>query len=97
MRGPGQGEAGRRLARRSQTSTCSTTGAISIARSAIAFIGTGAPLRSEPFAVIRTRHPASASLAARASGPKPLKMGTKTAPTFAHAITAATVSIAIGR
>ena len=43
-----------------------------------------------------TSQPASAMRAATASGPNPLKIGTKTAPSFAHAITAATVSIAIG-
>ena len=54
-------------------------------------------MRSDPFAVTRTRQPASASRAATASGPKPLKIGTQMAPSFEHAITVATVSIAIGR
>ena len=44
-----------------------------------------------------TRQPASDSRAATASGPKPLKIGTQIAPSFEHAMTAATVSIAIGR
>ncbi len=60
--------------------------------SAIAFIGTGRPRRSDPSAVSSTVAFASASRAATASGPKPLKIGTQIAPSFEHAITAATVS-----
>jgi hypothetical protein len=47
--------------------------------------------------VIRTFAFASERRAATASGPKPLKMGTQIAPIFEHAMTAATVSIAMGR
>ena len=59
-------------------------------------MGTVAPRLRDPSAVMRTFAPASARRAATASGPKPLKIGTQIAPIFEHAMTAATVSIAIG-
>ena len=60
-------------------------------------MGTAFPLRSDASAVRSTLAPASASRAATASAPNPLKIGTQIAPSFEHAITAATVSGAIGR
>ncbi len=59
-------------------------------------MSTGAPLRSDASAVITIVAPASARRAATASGPNPLKIGTQIAPSFEQAMTAATVSIAIG-
>ena len=76
---------------------CSTPSAASTARSAVAFIGTTWPLRSEPSAVINTFVRASASRAATASGPNPLKIGTQIAPIFEQAMMAATASGIIGR
>ena len=78
------------------TRTCSTLTTSFAARSAIAFIGTGRPRRTVPSAVISTFAPASARRAATASGPNPLKIGTQIAPSLEQAMTAATVSIAIG-
>jgi hypothetical protein len=71
--------------------TCSS------ARSTTSFIATGEPFRRVLPAVITTWVRASASRAATASGPNPLKIGTQIAPSFAQAMIAATVSIAIGR
>ena len=76
---------------------CSTRPAMSAARSAVAFIGTTWPLRGEPSAVISTFVRASASRAATASGPNPLKIGTQIAPSFEQAMIAATASGIIGR
>ena len=75
---------------------CTRRAPSSAAASAVSFIGTGRPRRSEPSAVISTFAPASARRAATASGPNPLKIGTQIAPSLEHAMTAATVSIAIG-
>ena len=81
---------------RSHTSMCRTATMPSTAWSTTAFIGTGRPPRSDALAVITTSQPASATRAATASTPNPLNTGTHTAPIFAQAISAATVSIAIG-
>ena len=73
---------------RCHTSTCRIDPADSTARSAIGFIGIGHALaagtRSRPRG---PRTPRRRSRAATASGPKPLKIGTQTAPSFEHAIT----------
>ncbi len=82
---------------RRHTTTRSTDGAVRSASSAISFIATTWPRRSEPSAVISAVAPASASRAAIAWAAKPEKIGTCTAPRCASACEAIATSGAIGR
>src|SRR6266511_3399566 len=70
---------------RRQTTVWVTLGALSRASSAISFIGTICPRRSEPSAVISAFALASASRAAIAGAANPEKIGTCTAPRCAQA------------
>ena len=82
---------------RRQTTVCVTVGDDSSASSAICFIGTTCPRRSEPSAVISAFAFASASRAAIAGGAKPEKTGTCTAPRCAQACDAIATCGDIGR
>jgi hypothetical protein len=82
---------------RRQTTIASSDGACCAASSAIAFIGTSRPRRSDASAVMSTFASASCSRAATAGAAKPEKTGTWIAPTCAHACEAIATSTDMGR
>ena len=82
---------------RRHSTTCSTDGASRRASSIVSRIGTRVPRRYDQSAVITTFAPESCSLCTTAVPAKPEKIGTCTAPRWAHACEATAAAGDIGR